>query len=115
MGKSQRQKGKRGERATAAELREALPAYADIIRRGWQTRQGDDDSDVILPGYWPEVKTGKQPNIRAALKQAVEDSKGRGIPLAIIRDDRKEPICALRWSDMLQLLKKVVPDVQGSS
>lgn len=111
MGRAQRQKGKRGERATAAELRAALPYLADKIRRGWQAREGDDDPDVILPGFWVENKSGKQPNVRAALKQAVEDSKGRGVPLAVIRDDRKEPFCLMRWSDMLELLKKVIPDV----
>jgi hypothetical protein len=106
MGKAQRDKGKRGERATAAELRKAFPEIAASIRRGWQTRQGDDDSDVIFPGYWFEVKTGKQPNIRAALRQAIDDSKGRGVPVAVIRDDRKEPMAALRWEDFLKLLEK---------
>ena len=108
MGLSQRQKGKRGERATAAEIRAALPHLADRVRRGWQSRQGDDEPDVILPGYWIEVKHGRQPNVRAALRQAVDDSAGRGVvPVAVVRDDRREPFAVIRWADLLALLARL--------
>lgn len=108
MGMRSRRKGKKGERATATEIREALPELAGQVRRGWQSRRGDDDPDVIgLPGTWLEIKTGKQPNPRAALAQAIEESKGRGIPIAVIRDDRKEPFAALRWPDLLAIIARL--------
>ena len=50
LGKSQRDKGKRGERALAEILREAFPEIGEEIRRGWQTRFGDDEPDIIAPG-----------------------------------------------------------------
>jgi len=107
-----RRKGRKGEQQTATEIREALPELADQIKRGWQSRFGCDDPDVCgLPGIWLEVKKGKQPNPRAALKQATEESiratpkpKQPPIPVAVIRDDRKEPFACMRWPDLLELI-----------
>ena len=100
------QEGKRGERKLATELREAFPDIADDIRRGWQSRNGDDEPDVVLPipGYWLEHKSGAKPNPRAALSQAIQDSGGRAMPIAVIRDDRKAPFAVVRWSDLLSLM-----------
>jgi hypothetical protein len=108
MGKMQRRKGKVGEREVAAQVRAAMPWLADRVRRGWQTRQGDDDPDVIVPGLWLEVKRGRQPNPRAALAQAVDASKGRGTPIAVVRDDRKDAFAVVRWSDLLGLLAELM-------
>lgn len=107
MGMMSRRKGKKGERATATEIRVALPHWAEQIRRGWQARLGSDAPDVIVPGYWFEVKTGKKPNPRAALEQAITESRERGVPIAVIRDDRKEPFAVLRWKDLLYLIAAV--------
>ncbi len=103
-GRASRDKGKRGERATANEIRAALPDLP--IRRGWQSRAGSDDADVVgLPGYWVEVKHGAQPSPRAALAQAVADSEGKGlVPVAVIRDLRREPFAVMRWPDLLRLI-----------
>jgi uncharacterized protein (DUF58 family) len=107
MGKFSRDKGKRGERATAAEIRAVFPDLD--IKRGWQTRSGRDDADVVglaVAGrrIWIEVKSGRQPNPRAALTQAVAAAPPEALPIAVIRDDRKSPFAALRWSDLLALL-----------
>lgn len=109
MGRAQRAKGCRGERATAQDIRETFPEIAETVRRGWQTRLGGDAPDVIVPdelGLWIENKCGKQPNIRQALVQAVTESKGRGIPIAVVRDDRKDPTVTLLWSDFLRILRE---------
>lgn len=107
MSKASRDKGKRGERALATRLRDALPEFADGIKRGWQTRSGCDDADVCgLPGFWIESKCGILPNPRAALAQASADSKGRGIPLACIQDDRsRDRFVVLTLTDMLRILR----------
>lgn len=115
MGAFSRAKGKRGERLTATEIREAIPELAAGVRRGWQSRQGDDDPDVIgLPGFWIEVKKGPKPNVRAALAQATEavekkhhpsSSHPRDVPLAVIRDDRKEPFVAMPWDVFLRIMR----------
>lgn len=106
MGKSQRSKGKRGERLLAEELRQMFPEYAESIRRGWQSRLGDDDPDVIFPGCWFEHKFGALPNPRGALAQATKECKGRGLPIAVIRDNRKPPFAVMWLGDFLPLLRK---------
>ena len=44
MGRSEREKGKRGERATAKEIAERFGVDA---HRGWQARDGADAPDVV--------------------------------------------------------------------
>lgn len=111
MGKSQRDKGKRGERSTVNEVKAAWPGLADAVKRGWQAREGFDAPDVDgVPGLWIEVKAGKKPNPRSALLQAEEARAacpGRclDVAIAVIRDDREEPFVVLRWADFLEIAK----------
>lgn len=112
MSRASREKGKRGERALAAVLRESFPVFADSIKRGWQTRVGCDDPDVCgLPGFWIEHKSGLKPNVRNALKQARADSKkkvrqGRTIPMAVIQDDfARDRFCVVDLNDMVRILR----------
>lgn len=114
MPKMQRDKGKVGERKLATEIREAFPELAGLIRRGWQSRQSDDECDVTgMPGVWFESKFGKKPNARAALAQAIEESeaavaagkRGRAMPIAVIRDNRKDPFVCMRLDDFFVLLR----------
>lgn len=106
-GRASRIKGRRGEQAVATALREAFPQIADAIRRGWQSRVGCDDPDVCgLPGFWIECKTGRQPNLRAAYKQAVDASKGRAFPIAVCQDDyAKDRMVVLGFRDFLRILR----------
>lgn len=102
-----RNKGKRGERKVATRLREGFPEFAGQIRRGWQSRMGDDDPDVVgLPGIWVEVKTGKMPNPRAAFKQACRDANGRAIPIAVIQDDRtRNPLVIVGLTEFISIMR----------
>ncbi len=106
-GLSSRRKGRRGEQLVAQFVREAMPEIASAIRRGWQSRLGHDDPDVCgLPGFWLECKTGRQPNMRAAYKQARSDAKGRAFPVAVIQDDyARERMCVLGLTDFLRILR----------
>ena len=111
MGKSQRDKGKRGERNTVNEIKAAWPGLADAVKRGWQAREGYDAPDVDgVPGLWIEVKTGRKPNPRSALVQAEEamnacPGRADDVAIAVIRDDWEEPFVALRWRDFLAIAK----------
>lgn len=100
MGKSQRLKGHTFERWVARELREK----GFDAKRGLQSRDGDDAPDVVLPGFWIECKRGRKPNVRAALRQAIEASDGEGLVAAVIRDDRAAPFVAMPWLDWLDLI-----------
>lgn len=106
-GLSSRRKGRRGEQEVATILRAGMPEIADAICRGWQSRLGHDAPDVCgLPGFWLEVKTGRQPNMRAAFKQAQRDAKGRAFPVAIVQDDyARERMCVVGLSDFLRILR----------
>lgn len=105
MGLSQRRKGRGWEQQVARDLREYMPG-ADI-RRGWQSRKGSDDADVICPLYWIECKCGKQPSPRAALRQAQAASPGGKWILAVIKDDRKEPFAVLSHADLHDILREI--------
>jgi hypothetical protein len=102
-----RRKGRRGEQQVATILRTSFPELAESIRRGWQSRVGCDDPDVCgLPGFWLEVKTGAQPNMRAAYRQAKADADGRAFPMAVIQDDRaRDRLCVIGLSDMCRILR----------
>jgi hypothetical protein len=103
MGKAQREKGKRGERATAKEIAERFGVDA---HRGWQARDGADAPDVVgLPGWWVEVKTGKNLSPKAALEQADEARKPEDVPVAVLRYDREKPMAIMFWEDLLHLMQ----------
>jgi len=98
-----RQKGKRGERAVASDLRAAFPELAEEIRRGWQTRNGGDEPDVFFPGYWIEVKNEKRPRPIAALQQAKKAmGEAKLIPLAVVRQTGQAVVAVLYWEDCLK-------------
>lgn len=107
MGLMQRMKGKRVERAVAELIRRVFPD----AKRGWQSRSGRDAPDIDCTPYWFEVKGGKCPNPRAALKQAIEDTDGR-VPVVIVKDDRCEPFVVMRLSDWLEDLWQPSPEQQ---
>ena len=104
MGAHSRRKGRRYEQELVHLVRDAMPG-ADV-RRGLQSRGGEEVPDVDCPVFWLEAKRGKKPNVRAALRQATEAaSKGR-IPLAVVRDDRAEAFVALSLDDFLELVRE---------
>lgn len=106
MSRLSRTKGRAAEQKLARLFRETFPKFAAEIKRGWQTRVGCDDPDVCgLPGFWVESKHGIQPNVRAALRQAADAAAGRAIPLAVIRDNRKDAFVALPLTGFLRVLR----------
>ena len=106
MGKFSRDKGKRGERKTANEIKESFPWLTDV-KRGLQSRGGGAEApDVVgVPGLHIEVKTGKLPNPRAALSQAKKDCAGVTYPVAVIRDNRQQPFVVMDWSDFRAVIE----------
>ena len=105
MGACSRRKGAAWERALVHRFRDAMPgAY---IRRGLQYRDGAECADVIAPKMWLEAKHHHRTNLRAALAQAQEASRGRGLwPIAICKDDRQPATVTLVLDDFLELVRE---------
>jgi len=85
-------------------FREAMPDAE--VRRGLQSRGGEEVADLDCPVFWPELKRGKKPNIRGALRQAIEAAPKGRIPIAVVRDDRAEEIVTLLLDDFLDLVSE---------
>ena len=100
-GRRSRTKGKVWERAVAALLR---PIFGEQAKRGFQSRSGRDGCDVEGTPFWVECKHGQLVNLRAALKQALEDSDGRPV-VVCAKDDRSAPLAVMRLSDWLELVQ----------
>ena len=99
-----RRKGADYERALVHRFREVMPGAE--IRRGLQSRSGEEVADVEVPVFWPELKRGKQPNIRAALRQAQAAAPKGRIPIAVVRDDRAEATVTLTLDDFLEFVRE---------
>ena len=102
MGALSRRKGRRYEQELVHLFREAMPGAE--VRRGLQSRGGEEVPDVDCPVFWMEAKRGKKPNVRAALRQAEAAAPQGRIPLAVIRDDRQEAFVALSLEDFLEFV-----------
>ncbi len=99
MGRASRDKGKRGEREVCALLRDLYPD----ARRGFQSRQGDDEADVECTPFWVEVKRVKaQETPRKAMAQAVAATDGR-VPVVFSRRDNSDWLVTMRASDWVKL------------
>ena len=86
MGKSQREKGKRGEREVASILR----YFGYDSRRGVQYKGGEDSPDVIgLPGIHIEVKRTERLDLYGALAQSIGDA-GENMPIVIHRKNNSK-------------------------
>ena len=109
-GTTSRNKGKRWEREVARLIREAMPG--EIVKRGFQSRYGgSEEADVECPIYHVEAKHQQAVNIWAAMRQARDDAKARGlgkVPVVIAKRDARtdEPIAVMRLDDFLDLVRE---------
>lgn len=104
MGRSQREKGKRGERELAGILRE----YGYDCRRSQQYCGVSGDADVIgLPGIHIECKRVEKLNLLDAVLQAVRDAAKGLLPTVFHRKDRCEWLVTMRLVDWIELYKEV--------
>jgi hypothetical protein len=100
MGKSQRTKGHNFERWVVNQLKHLFPD----AKRGYQTRGGGaEQADVINTPYHIECKVGQKPNIKAAYRQACDDTQGDP-PVAITKWDREEPLVTMSLTLWLEML-----------
>lgn len=105
QGRSNKRKGKVGERAVANAFKDRWPYHCKHARRGLQDRDGSEAADVEgVPGLFVEVKKMKQANVREALRQAIEACKDGRRPIAVIKDDKKPAFVVLSLDDFMAIL-----------
>jgi hypothetical protein len=105
VSKSQRTKGKVGEREAAALLRELFPEAARTISQA----RGAEDCDVGGTPYFCEIKVGAKPAPLKALRQAKGDAKELGDerpPLVMCREDRRGWTVTMDWSTFATLVRE---------
>ena len=107
MGRSQREKGKRGEREAAAELAAVLGCSA---RRGVQYQGGNDSPDVVLDGVaiHVEAKRTEKLLLWPAVEQAREDAPSTSVPIVWHRPNRRGSVVIVETARLLELAREVV-------
>jgi len=106
MSKSQREKGKLGEREVSRLAREHGFSEA---HRGQQYHGGGDSPDVIgIPGIHPEVKRVERLDLRSAMAQSRNDAAPGEIPVVIHRRSREPWYITLSYEEFLDIYKKAI-------
>lgn len=101
MGKTSREKGKRGEREVASLLR----THGYDARRGVQYKGGTDSPDVVgLPHIHIEVKRTERLDLYGALSQSKGDA-GADLPVVIHRKNDCEWVVIQPLNDWIELYK----------
>lgn len=105
MGRSQREKGKRGERAAAKAVSAALRVKA---RRGVQFKGGADSADieVEIPGVHWEVKFVERESVRAWMAQAQAEC-GDGVPAVLHKRSREEWLVTLPLERLYEFVQRL--------
>ena len=101
MGRRSRNKGKRGEREAAAEIRRLFRTEA---RRGRQFAGSDQSPDIRtgIAGVHFEVKRVEALRLYEALDQARDDA-GESIPVVLHKRNRKPWVAIVRLDDLPRL------------
>jgi len=109
MGKSQRNKGKRGEREFAALCRQ----YGYDCKRG-QQYSGIGGEDVVgLPNIHIEVKRVEKLNLLDAMEQSIRDAKGR-IPIVAHRRNNSMWLITMRADDWFTIYREYEAGLKDS-
>jgi len=118
MGRSQREKGKRGERAAAKALNETFGL--DCTRSAQvsgQTGQADLNCKAAIHC---EVKVRKGIGALRYLDQAVSDCLPEKVPFVLMKEDRGEWVAMVRLKDFQRLTDAIIgqadnPDINSGS
>ncbi len=111
MGRRSRNKGKRGEREAAAEIRRIFGTDAN---RGRQFQGGNESPDIVtgIAGVHFEVKRVESFRLYASLDQARNDA-GENVPVVLHRQNGKPWIVVTRLDDLPQLAVQIYLTLAG--
>jgi Holliday junction resolvase len=101
MGLRSRNKGKRGEREAAAEIRRL---FRTVARRGRQFSGSDESPDIVaaIENVHFEVKRVESLRLYDALDQASSDA-GENVPVVLHKQNRKPWVAIVRLDDLPRL------------
>lgn len=104
MGKTSREKGKRGEREWASLCRSY--GYTDA-KRGQQFCGLEGDADVVgVEGLHCEVKRVERLNIYDAISQSIRDAKDGEIPIVAHRKNRCDWLVTMTADDFFKIYQE---------
>jgi len=111
MSRASLDKGKRGEREAAAEIRRLFGTEAE---RGRQYQGRDDAPDIVtgIAGVHFEVKRVESFRLYAALKQAAADA-GHNVPVVLHRRNGKPWVALVRLDDLPLLATEIYWTLTG--
>jgi len=106
MGSMSKNKGKRGERELAGELRRLFGVDA---RRGQQFHGGSDSPDVVadIPGIHIEVKRTERLSLYPAMRQAIADAGAGKVPVVFHRQNHEDWLAIVRLNDLPELIDRL--------
>jgi len=113
MGKRSREKGKKWEQKVACVLR---PIFGGLVKRGIQSRDGGEVTDVEGTPFWVECKhaaSTSKANPFAALEQGETATDGRPV-VVFCKLDNRPPLMAVRMDlglDLLRAWAKTAPSI----
>jgi hypothetical protein len=105
-GKGANHKGQQFERDIAKKL--SVATRYTFKRSLEQRRGGTDAQPDVFNDHWTqlhiECKRQKRCNIKAAMRQAINEQAEGGIPIAITKDDREEILVTMHIKDWMPFL-----------
>lgn len=107
MGRSQKEKGKRGEREAAVEL---SAVFACCGRRGVQYQGGADSPDVVLDGVDIHVEAKRTEVLRLwdAIEQAKADAPEGSVPIVWHRPNNRQSITIVETARLYDLAVAII-------
>ena len=103
MGKTSREKGKRGEREVASLLR----SYGYNASRGQQYKGGPDSPDVEgLPHIHIEVKRTERFSLYEAMEQSRRDAGEGETPIVVHRRNGEHWVVIMEFEDFLKIYQE---------
>lgn len=104
MGKMQREKGKRGERAAARVWNELFGS--DLRRSSQYCGQSDESDDIVgWPGLSFEVKWVEKLNVLAALEKCAQDAADDCKPVLLHKRNRKPWLFTCFVDDLPEIIR----------
>lgn len=110
MGRMSREKGARGEREAAEELRRLLGLADGEAHRGRQYHGGPDSPDVVLKdvNIHVEAKRVEALKLYDSLHQAAQDAPRGKVPVVWHRRNKHRSVLILSTSDLVTFAREIV-------